>query len=214
MALDDQFVSRMLLIGLAIVVLVILVVYYQRKSKGVSQEGFRAGSSRSATERFSEPQQFYGDSAIIGPSLSAKTAASQAPQRAVDGAPPAQQSNSVMPSEVLDNEDFKAVDFETASKLPTDCFPRDRLTAQDLLPKDAANSKWAQVNPAGQGDVDDQNFLTAGYLIGINTVGQTNRNPNYQLRSEPLNPRYNTGPWNQTTIEGDTNRRMFEVGTC
>jgi len=95
---------------------------------------------------------------------------------------------------------------------PTDCYPRDRLTADDLLPKDAANSKWAQVNPAGQGDVKDQNFLTAGYLTGINTVGSSLRNANYQLRSDPPNPQLNVSPWNQTTIEPDLNHRPLEIG--
>ena len=92
------------------------------------------------------------------------------------------------------------------------CYPRDRLTGDDLLPKDAANSKWAQMNPAGQGDVRDQNFLTAGYHIGINTVGQTRRNANYQLRSDPPNPQVPVSPWNISTIEPDLNRRPLEIG--
>jgi len=92
------------------------------------------------------------------------------------------------------------------------CFPRDRLTAEDLLPKDAANSRWAQMNPAGQGDVSDQNFLTAGYHIGVNTVGQTMRNANLQLRSEPPNPQMPVSPWNISTIEPDQLRKHFEIG--
>lgn len=92
------------------------------------------------------------------------------------------------------------------------CFPRDRLSSDDLLPKDAANSRWAQMNPAGQGDVKDQNFLTAGYHIGVNTVGQSMRNANLQLRSEPINPQLPVSPWNISTIEPDMNRRPLEIG--
>jgi hypothetical protein len=99
-------------------------------------------------------------------------------------------------------------------KLPKDCFPKDKLTAEDLLPRDSANSKWAQVNPAGQGDVKDQNFLNAAYHVGINTVGTSLRNPNMQLRSEPPNPQMKVSPWNQTTIESDLNRRPLEIGGC
>ena len=69
------------------------------------------------------------------------------------------------------------VDFPTQQQ-PTQCFPRDRLTADDLLPKDAANSKFAEVNPAGQGDVDGANFLTAGNKVGVNSVGTSLRNAN------------------------------------
>ena len=117
------------------------------------------------------------------------------------------------PSEPLSNENYKPVE-NIGSKLPKDCFPKDKLTAEDLLPKDSANSKWAQVNPAGQGDVKDQNFLNAGFHVGINTVGNSLRNPNMQLRSEPPNPQMKVSPWNQTTIESDLNRRPLEIGGC
>jgi hypothetical protein len=92
-----------------------------------------------------------------------------------------------------------------------DCFPKDQLTAEDLLPLDT-NSVWAQVNPVGQGELKDKNFLEAGYHIGINSVGQTKRNPNYQIRSEPPNPQIKVSPWMQSTIDPDTNRRPLEIG--
>jgi len=94
------------------------------------------------------------------------------------------------------------------------CFLRDRLTSTDLLPKDAANSKWAQINPSGSGDMRDQNFLTAGYHIGINTVGQSLRNANLQLRSEPPNPQIAVSPWGISTIEPDIRKVAFEIGSA
>lgn len=97
---------------------------------------------------------------------------------------------------------------------PNDCFPKDKLTPEELLPLDAANSDWAQVNPSGQGCVKNQNFLTSGYHMGINSVGSTLRNPNLQLRSEPPNPREKVGPWMQSTIEPDLNRRPLEINGC
>ena len=101
------------------------------------------------------------------------------------------------------------VDFPTADQQQK-CFPRDRLTADDLLPKDAANSKFAQVNPAGQGDVDGRNYLTSGANIGVNSVGTSLRNANRQVRSEPPNPQVKVSPWMQTTIGPDLNRRPLE----
>ena len=94
---------------------------------------------------------------------------------------------------------------------PNDCYPKDQLNASELLPADP-NSKWAQVNPAGQGELGDQNFLDAGFHMGVNTVGQTLRNPNLQLRSEPPNPQVKVSPWMQSTIEADTNRKPMEIG--
>jgi len=97
------------------------------------------------------------------------------------------------------------------NQLPSECYPKNVLSSADLLPADA-NSLYAQVNPSGQGSLADQNFLTAGFHIGINTVGQTLRNANRQLRSEPLNPQVKVSPWMQTTIEPDINRKPLEIG--
>ena len=119
----------------------------------------------------------------------------------------------ILPSEDDLNEQYKPIDYKQ-DPVANDCFPRDKLTADDLLPKDAANSKWAQVNPAGQGELKNQNFITAGYHVGINTVGTTLRNANRQLRSDPPNPQVKVSPWNQTTILPDLNRRPLEISGC
>ncbi len=89
-----------------------------------------------------------------------------------------------------------------------------QLSAQDLLPNDANSSQWAQVYPTGEGKLKDRNFLQAGYHIGINTVGQTLRNANLQLRSEPPCPQVKVSPWIQSTIEPDLGRKPFEIGGC
>jgi len=80
-----------------------------------------------------------------------------------------------------------------------------------LLPKDE-NSQWAQLNPRGQGSLENVNLLRAGHHIGIDTVGNTLRNPNLQVRSEPPNPQLNVGPWNNTTIAPDLMRQPLEIG--
>ena len=97
------------------------------------------------------------------------------------------------------------------TRLPSECYPKDTLTPQDLLPQDS-NSTWAQTVPAGQGSLGDQNFLNAGFHVGINTVGQSLRNANLQLRSEPANPQAKVSPWLQSTIEPDVNRKALEIG--
>jgi hypothetical protein len=115
------------------------------------------------------------------------------------------------PLEPNNNEQYLPVsDKPTGAKNASDAFPADRLSPDDLLPKDAANSKWAQANPAGQGDVKDQNFLTAGYHTGFNTQGSSMRNASYDLRSTPANPRFTVSIWQQSTIEPDMSRRPLE----
>jgi hypothetical protein len=100
-------------------------------------------------------------------------------------------------------------DFGNATA-PAGCYPRDQLTATELLPKDG-NSVWAQQNPLGPGSLKGKNFLSAGALVGINTVGQSMKNANLQLRSEPPNPQVPISVFNNSTIEPDFNRRPLEI---
>jgi hypothetical protein len=123
--------------------------------------------------------------------------------------------------EIGKNETYKVIDAQVSNtnnsfnlndnQVPNDCFPKDQLNPAELLPADA-NSVWAQVNPNGQGELGDQNFLNAGYHVGINTVGSSMRNANLGLRSEPPNPQVAVGPWMQSTIQPDLMRRGLEVG--
>ncbi len=94
---------------------------------------------------------------------------------------------------------------------PAGCYPRDQLTPSELLPKDM-NSVWAEQNPMGPGSLKGKNFLSAGALIGVNTVGQSLRNANLQLRSEPPNPQVAVSIFNQSTIASDTSHRPLEIG--
>jgi len=97
-----------------------------------------------------------------------------------------------------------------AASTPSNCYPKNQLAPQELLPNDP-NSKWAQVNPMGAGDIAGKNFLNAGALIGVNTVGQSLRNASWDLRSEPPNPQVSVSPWLNSTIEPDVNRRVLEI---
>jgi hypothetical protein len=92
---------------------------------------------------------------------------------------------------------------------PSNCYPQNQLKPQDLLPSDP-NSKWAAVNPMGAGDISGKNFLSAGALIGVNTVGQSLRNANHDLRSDPPNPQTIVSPWMQTSISPDLLRKPLE----
>jgi len=108
------------------------------------------------------------------------------------------------------NEVFSAVNGSGAN-IPNTNTKLTNQNPSDLLPKDT-NTQWSQLNPIGKGDLANINLLKAGHHIGIDTVGQTLRNGNLQIRSEEPNPQVNTGPWNQSTIESDTMRPKLELG--
>lgn len=99
----------------------------------------------------------------------------------------------------------------SAHGMPPACSREQVVDPAELLPKDD-NSEWAKLNPMGSGDLQDVNLLKSGYHIGINTVSSSLRNANLQLRSEPANPQMAIGPWNNTTISPDVNRRPLEIG--
>ena len=112
------------------------------------------------------------------------------------------------------NDSFGTVEASgetVGSSLPAECYPKEVLSSQDLMPGDST-SKFAQTNPSGAGSLADKNFLTAGFHVGVNTVGQSLRNANRQLRSDPPNPQVKVSPWMQTTIEPDVNRKPLEIG--
>ena len=107
-----------------------------------------------------------------------------------------------------------SMDKEAEQLRKASCFPKNQLTPAELLPTDNQSSGWAALYPEGQGTLQDRNFLQAGFNVGIDTVGQTLRNANLQLRSEPPNPQVAVSPWLQSTIEPDVNRVPFELGGC
>jgi len=119
------------------------------------------------------------------------------------------------PSEALgQNEVFASVKGIATPNVgvPTSCSKSNIQNPSDLLPKDS-NNEWAQLNPSGKGDLANINLLKAGYHIGIDTIGQTLRNANLQIRSEPPNPQLYVGPWNLSTIEPDFMRPPLELGS-
>ena len=87
----------------------------------------------------------------------------------------------------------------------------DILTSAELLPSDVKTT-WSEVTPVNPGGLESKNFLDSGFHIGINTVGQSMRNANRQLRSDPAIPKVEVSIWNRSTIDADDNRRPLEIG--
>ena len=81
----------------------------------------------------------------------------------------------------------------------------------ELLPRDA-NSQWGELNQLNQNNIAMPDLLQAGYHIGLDTVGQTLRNANLQLRSDPVITKIDVGPWNHSTVEPDLARTPLELG--
>lgn len=99
------------------------------------------------------------------------------------------------------------------TSLPSGYNSQSVSNPSDLLPVDQ-NSAWSALNPntMNSGSIIMPDLLQAGYHIGLDTIGQTLRNPNLQLRSDPLISKQDIGPWNNSTIEADYGRVPLEIG--
>lgn len=181
-------------IAMFLLLILLLVVTYNSKCQMDNVERFYTNSNTSV-----------GSNDIATRNIESISSGSGA------GVQPASYTSSVYKEiEQKPNEEPEVLPTQTAGT----CVNKDRLTSADLLPIDA-NSKWAELNPQCSGDVQDQNYLTAGHHIGINTVGQSLRNANLQLRYEPPNPQIPVSPWQISTIEPDQRvNGLLDIGAA
>ena len=97
----------------------------------------------------------------------------------------------------------------------TSCYPQNTLGPGDLLP--SGDSKQIQdfnnTYPVGEGILKGVNFLDAGFHVGVNTIGQSLRNANLNLRAEPPNPQVKVSPWMNSTIAPDLSRKSLDDET-
>ena len=121
-------------------------------------------------------------------------------------------TNAIAASEEGQQEVQKAV--TGLGRTPSSCYPQQTLKPEDLLPTDEGKAiqEFNIAKPVGEGILQGVNLLDASYHVGVNTVGQSLRNANRQLRSEPPNPQVNVSPWMNSTINPDLPRRPLEVG--
>lgn len=66
------------------------------------------------------------------------------------------------------------------------------------------------LNPVNVPDL----IMSPQAFIGIDTISNFLKNPSYDLRSDPIIPKVNVGPWNNSTYEADLARVPFEIGAC
>ncbi len=191
---SDQLTQFLVIIGVVIILLLLIKTYYNdSKPTATPTESFYDydASAPIASEEEEEPEPEGFENPV-----------------------PQQQSGPQASEQLGMNEVHRPLN-ETGDVsnlgqfLPSECYPKDVLSSVDLLPG-SANSTWAQVVPAGQGALTDQNFLTSGHHIGMNTVGNSLRNSSHDLRSEIPNPQAQVSPWNQTTIGPDLMRRPLD----
>jgi hypothetical protein len=184
---------------------------YVRRMVGV-REGFANGVDEPTLSQAANYKMNEASMEMSGETQEEKEKKNPNVAMPISGAPemPSEATTAGKAEGYADLSDYEGPSQFGSAEPPQGCYPRDQLVPSELLPKDP-NSVWAQQNPMGTGSLKGKNFLSAGALIGVNTVGQSLRNANYQLRSEPPNPQVAVSVFNQTTIEPDVNRRTLEI---
>jgi hypothetical protein len=236
--MDNYVVIRLFLIIFAVVTLGVMVKRYNNLQQYKDSERFHELASHYHQPRAISPTGYYSNhideprDRSHHPSDAPMTALSEGDPKASPGHLPdlpapevatparrqiANETRKVAANQLAPNESSEFMDAFEHSLFhghdhPKDCYVKDKLTASDLLPKDAVNTKWAKINPKGQGSIKAQNFMQAGYHVGLNTSQGSKRNSNLQFRSEPPAPKLMVSPWLNSEIEPDLLRRPLEVG--
>jgi len=121
-------------------------------------------------------------------------------------------SNNVQPNDLQStganvNEGGTSVTAQNMQKLMEENEKNKlKFNSGELLPKEV-NNDWFETDFSNaQVSVDDNNLVvTDRYIIGVNTVGQSLKNPSYDIRAAPACPKFTVSPWGQSTIEPDFN---------
>lgn len=223
--MDNHVAVRMLLILAATVILFAIVALYSKNKDRRNRTGFQNQKKVGRREQFDDYAAANGTDSLRPPRFNPHPippVASSSNFGPTDPVAPYPSSVATQDSIAMDQMKMQrqAYNSDAASSAKgsasaersASCYPKDELNPEDLIPRDSSDSRWARMNPSGQGDIQDQNFLTAGHNMGIDTQGSSLRNANLQLRSEPPNSQFKVSPWNMTTITPDINRRPLEIG--
>lgn len=122
-------------------------------------------------------------------------------------------TSSIIPQPTVSSNVVSDSSVSNNTSVPSGYNSQSVSNPSHLLPVDQ-NSAWSALNPntMNSGSIIMPDLLQAGYHIGLDTIGQTLRNPNLQLRSDPLISKQDIGPWNNSTIEADYGRVPLEIG--
>ena len=212
--MEDKIIWVLVLLALALA----LFLYIQSSENGIFRESFDnrlnapfTPSSHQKDDGCANVPEFYPSTthvdeqtAVHGDSTSINQLKNETSVTETPSVPEASES-------IGFNEDYKKVDYpqNRADNTKENCYVPMKIKPEELLPKDADN-QWSTSNPETPGKLCDKNFLDAGHWIGVDTVGQSLRNANQQLRSEPPAPTTKVSPWMMSTIGPDLHRRPLE----
>jgi hypothetical protein len=98
--------------------------------------------------------------------------------------------------------------LEKGNERESENMKQKKLNSNDLLPA-KSDQKWFE-NPDVGIKIEDANLLSdAVQKVGVDTVGQTRKNPSYDIRGTVPCPKFQISPWNNSTTEPDYNLKSL-----
>jgi hypothetical protein len=85
-----------------------------------------------------------------------------------------------------------------------------KMDSNTLLPQEVQD--WFDGDYNNLKNTNPSNLIRDDEGIGINTIGQSNKNPTYDIRGNVATPKYDIGPWMNSSIEFDMN--TGGLGNC
>ena len=106
------------------------------------------------------------------------------------------------------SEDFTGVDvsgdahaqYISSNKKKKD----DIFNSKELLPREE-NKDWFETHDNVK--VKNRHLINVYRPIGVNTIASSLKNASHDFRGDEVNPRFVVSPWNQSSIDPDTNNR-------
>lgn len=123
---------------------------------------------------------------------------------------------SEMVANAVMNDSIQTQPSEVAQEVPQQVATEEPVplnaVSTSMLPRDIPSAEdFGAFSP--DAILQGQNYLDPRAQIGYpETLGGNIRNANYDVRSEPVNPRVPVSIWNNSTIVPDLMRPQFEIG--
>lgn len=102
-----------------------------------------------------------------------------------------------------------ALPATATASLPNGYKPLSTVSAADLLPLDA-NDRWSKENNLSGLKMPD--LMSAEFMTGIDTIGQSLKHPNLQVRADPPIPRLSGNLWNNSDVDSDYVKAELDIG--
>lgn len=225
--------NLLLILGIGIIFLILLKLMYSDNIKKQyrninydyndkckhNYENFKTNEPVQYIKSYNDYNESIPQLQIQEPQTQQTQQTQQVPQTQTQQVPQTQQSITINVP-IINDEIFnpKKFDFDYGDATSTNYTLNDntieqknsqqKLTSNDLLPG-KSNANWFE-NPDVGIKIEDANLLAdAIQKVGVDTVGQTRKNPSYDIRGTVPCPKFQISPWNNSTTEPDYNLKSL-----